>query len=96
MGILISFESSHLIDKIILSEVEIPEMLGRTSYFAVFVFPPGVKAFVSLRPNSAYSYLLIRSMPFAENISILQERSGGTVRVFVDIKKSPAFKVSAF
>jgi len=60
------------------------------------VFPPSVKAFVSLRPNSAYSYLLIRSMPFAENISTLQERSGGAVRVFVDIKKFPAFKVSAF
>jgi len=60
------------------------------------VFPPGVKAFVSLRPNSAYSYLFIRSMPFAENISILQERSGGAVRVFVDIRKFPAFKVSTF
>ena len=64
-------------------------------YFAE-VFPPGVKAFVSLRPNSAYSYLLIRSMPFAENISILQERSGGAVRVFIDIKELGAFKVSAF
>jgi len=60
------------------------------------VFPSGVKAFVSLRPNSAYSYLLIRWMPLAENISILQERSGGAVRVFLDIKKFPALKVSAF
>jgi len=49
-----------------------------------------------LRPNSAHSYLPIRSMPLAENISILQERSGGAVRVFLDIKKFPVFKVSAF
>jgi len=60
------------------------------------VFPPGVKAFVSLRPNSAYSLLLITPMPFAENISIFQERSGGAVRVFIDIKKFTVFKVSAF
>ena len=60
------------------------------------VLPPGVKALVSLGPNSAYSYLLIRSMPLAENISILQERRGGAVRVFLDIKKSPVFNVSAF
>jgi len=60
------------------------------------VFPPGVKAFVSLRTNSAYSYLLIRSMPLAENISILQERSEGALRVFLDIRKFPAFKVPAF
>jgi len=65
------------------------------TYFAE-IFPPGVTAFISLRPNSAYSYLLIRSMPFAENISILQERSGGAARVFIDIKKFPALKVSAF
>ncbi len=64
--------------------------------FFVEVFPPGVKAFVSLGSNSAYSYLLIRSMPLAENISILQERSGGAVRVFLDIKKFPAFKLSPF
>ncbi len=60
------------------------------------IFPPAVKAFLSLRLNSAYSYLLIRSMPLAENISILQERSGGAVRVFLDIKKFPAFEVLAF
>ncbi len=60
------------------------------------VFSPGVKTFLSLGPNSAYSYLLIRSMPLAENISILQEKSGGAVRVFLDIKKFPAFKVLAF
>ncbi len=59
------------------------------------VFPPGVKAFVSLRPNSAHSHSLIGSMPFAEDISILQERNGGAVRVFADIKRFPAFKVSA-
>ncbi len=41
----------------------------------VGVFPPGVKAVVSLRPNSAYSLLLITPMPFAENIPIFQERS---------------------
>ncbi len=60
------------------------------------VFPSGIKAFVSLRPNSANSYLIIGSMPLAENISILQERSGGAVRVFLDIRKFPVFKVSAF
>jgi len=60
------------------------------------VFPPGIKAFASLRPNSAQSYLLVGSTPFAENISILQERSGGAVRVSVDIRKFPVFKVSAF
>ena len=37
-----------------------------------------------------------RSMPFAENISIVQERSGGAVRVCVDVKKFPVFKVLAF
>jgi len=41
------------------------------------VFPPGVRAFVSFSPNSAYSYLLIRSMPLAEN-SLLNWRSRGS------------------
>jgi len=62
----------------------------------VGVFPPGVKAVVSLRPNSAYSLLLITPMPFAEDISMLQERSGGGDSVLVDIKKFMVFKVSAF
>ena len=60
------------------------------------VFPPGVKVFVPLRPNSANPYLIIRSRPFAENISVLQERSEGAVRVFVDIKKFTVFKISVF
>jgi len=60
------------------------------------LFTPDVKAFLSLGPNSAHSYVLIRSMPLAENISVLQERSREAVRVFLDIRKFPAFKVSAF
>jgi hypothetical protein len=35
-------------------------------------------------------------MPFAENISIFQERSGGAVRVFIDIKSSRPSKFRLF
>jgi hypothetical protein len=48
------------------------------------------------RPNSAHSYLLIRSKPFAENISILQVKKRGSSQSLRRYQKVPGLQSFGF